>query len=118
YTDALDVESARANLAATQALLPPLAAEQFRDVQRLAVLIGQRPGDLDAELATPVPVPARITPLPIGDASDFLRRRPAVEAAERRLAAETARTGVATAELFPRFSVTGFLGFLSGDFSS
>jgi multidrug efflux system outer membrane protein len=56
--------------------------------------------------------------VPIGDAASFLRRRPDVQAAERRLAAETARTGVATADLFPRVSVTGFVGFLSGDLSS
>jgi multidrug efflux system outer membrane protein len=56
--------------------------------------------------------------LPIGEASDFLRRRPDVQAAERRLAAETARTGVATADLFPRINVTGFVGFLSGDVST
>jgi multidrug efflux system outer membrane protein len=61
---------------------------------------------------------ARATPLPIGDASTFLRRRPDVQAAERRLAAETARVGVATADLFPRVRVTGFVGLLSGDVSS
>jgi multidrug efflux system outer membrane protein len=54
----------------------------------------------------------------IGEASTFLRRRPDVQAAERRLAAATARTGVATADLFPRVSITGFVGFLSGDLSS
>ncbi len=56
--------------------------------------------------------------MPIGEASDFLGRRPDVQAAERRLAAETARTGVATADLFPRINVTGFVGFLSGDVST
>jgi multidrug efflux system outer membrane protein len=53
----------------------------------------------------------------LGDVSDFLRRRPDVRAAERRLAAQTARVGVATADLFPRVSLTGSLGFLSGDVS-
>jgi multidrug efflux system outer membrane protein len=58
--------------------------------------------------------------LPIGndgsDAAALLRNRPDVRAAERRLAAATARVGVATADLFPRVTVTGFIGFLSGDF--
>ena len=56
--------------------------------------------------------------MPIGDAAELLRRRPDVQAAERRLAGETARAGVATADLFPRVRVSGFIGFLSGDFSS
>jgi multidrug efflux system outer membrane protein len=55
--------------------------------------------------------------LPIGDAADLLRRRPDVQAAERRLAAQTAKVGVATADLFPRVRVTGFIGFLSGSAS-
>jgi multidrug efflux system outer membrane protein len=58
-----------------------------------------------------------VKPLPIGDAAQFLRRRPDVQAAEWRLRAETARTGVATADLFPRIQVTGFIGLLSGDVS-
>ena len=53
--------------------------------------------------------------LPIGDSTELLRRRPDVRAAERQLAAATARVGVATADLFPRVNVTGFVGFLSGD---
>ncbi len=117
YGDPVDVESAKARLAATNALIPPLITVEKRAAQRLAVLTGQRPGALDAELATPVAQPPHPTELAIGDASDLLRRRPDVRAAERRLAAETARTGVATADLFPRVSVTGFVGFLSGDVS-
>jgi multidrug efflux system outer membrane protein len=53
--------------------------------------------------------------LPIGDTAALLRRRPDVQAAERRLAAASARVGVATADLFPRVSVSGFVGFISGD---
>jgi outer membrane protein, multidrug efflux system len=117
YAEPADRESARAQLAAIEALIPPLDAEVSHAAQRLAVLIGERPGALDAELAGPVDIAPRVTPLPIGDASAFLRRRPDVRAAERRLAADTARTGVATANLFPRLAVTGFVGLLSGDVS-
>ena len=74
----------------------------------------QRPGALDDELR-PVAVAAYAKALPIGDTSELLRRRPDVRAAEQQLAAATARVGVATADLFPRVSVTGFVGFLSGD---
>jgi multidrug efflux system outer membrane protein len=119
--DPVDVESARARLNATEAVIPALRTAEAQAGHRLAVLIGQRPGALDGELAAPATAAAQTagpTAIPIGDAADFLRRRPDVQAAERRLAAETARTGVATADLFPRVSVTGFVGFLSGDLSS
>ncbi len=86
---------------------------------RLAVLLGQRPGVLDAELAPrDAPLQPLVKALPIAMRPGFLRRRPDVQAAERRLAAETARVGVATADLFPRVSVTGFVGLLSGDVST
>jgi multidrug efflux system outer membrane protein len=121
--DPVDVESARARLNATEAAIPQLRAAEARSAHRLAVLIGQRPGALDAELAASAAAAAEArsrppTALSLGDATDVLRHRPDVQAAERRLAAETARTGVATADLFPRVSVTGFVGFLSGDVSS
>ena len=117
--DPVDTESARARLEATQAAIPVLRAQAAEAANHLAVLIGERPGGLDAELAQPAPAHlAAPAAVPIGDATDFLRHRPDVQAAERRLAAETARTGVATADLFPRVSVTGFVGFLSGDVSA
>jgi len=119
YGDPVDVESAKARLAATEASIPPLITDEKRAAQRLAVLTGQRPGALDAELAPTVIVASgRATALPIGDVTELLRHRPDVRAAERRLAAETAQTGVATADLFPRVRVTGFIGLLSGDVSS
>lgn len=115
--DPVDVESARARLNATEAAVPILRTQEAQAAHRLAVLIGQRPGALDAELAA-APAPQEgPTAIAIGDAAEFLRHRPDVQAAERRLAAETERTGVATADLFPRLSVTGFVGFLSGDLS-
>ncbi|HET6971521.1 MAG TPA: efflux transporter outer membrane subunit [Phenylobacterium sp.] len=113
--DPVDVESARARLNATEAVIPRLRAAEAASAHRLAVLVGERPGALDDELAPTAAGPAAPSAIPIGDASDFLRRRPDVRAAERRLAAATERTGVATADLFPRLSVTGFVGFLSGD---
>ncbi|HEY1312392.1 MAG TPA: TolC family protein, partial [Steroidobacteraceae bacterium] len=71
-------------------------------------------GALDLELE-PAAVATYAKALPIGDTAELLRRRPDVRAAERQLAAATARVGVATADLFPRVNVTGFIGFLSGD---
>jgi len=113
--DPVDLESARARLAATESAVPLLRAAEAQAAYRLAVLVGERPGALDQELAAAPAKASAPTAVPIGEASDFLRHRPDVAAAERRLAAETARTGAATADLFPRVSITGFVGFLTGD---
>ena len=110
----LDVQRSRARLKATEATIPPLEAAEKQAGYRLAVLIGERPGVLDQELK-PAAVATYAKALPIGDTAELLRRRPDVRAAERQLAAATARVGVATADLFPRVNVTGFIGFLSGD---
>jgi outer membrane protein, multidrug efflux system len=110
----LDVQRSRARLKATEATIPPLEAAEKQAGYRLAVLLGERPGALDQELG-PAPVATYAKALPIGDPAELLRRRPDVRAAERELAAATARVGVATADLFPRVNVTGFVGFLSGD---
>jgi multidrug efflux system outer membrane protein len=110
----LDVERSRARLKATEATIPQLEAAEKQAGYRLAVLVGQRPGALDRELR-PAAVATYAKALPIGDSTELLRRRPDVRAAERQLAAATARVGVATADLFPRVNVTGFVGFLSGD---
>jgi len=112
----LDVASARAALAATEAQIPALVTAQQSAAHRLAVLVGVRPGELDVELAYRE-MPPHMTTLAIGAPEDLLRRRPDVRAAERRLAAATARIGVEKADLFPRVSLSGFLGFITGDSS-
>src|ERR1700722_6079907 len=110
----LDVQRSRARLKATEATIPPLEAAEKQAGYRLAVLVGERPGALDQDLQ-PAAVATYAKALPIGDPTELLRRRPDVRAAERQLAAATARVGVATADLFPRVNVAGFVGFLSGD---
>jgi outer membrane protein, multidrug efflux system len=112
----LDTDSAQARLKATESTLPSLEAAEKRYGYRLAVLLGVSPGTLDAELVA-VPVQAVTAPLPIGDVSTLLRTRPDMRVAERNLAAATERVGIATADLFPRVSFSGFVGFLSGDTS-
>ncbi len=108
-----DVASATARVAAIQSSLPPLHAAIAEREHRLAVLTGVRPGALTADLS-PRAYPPLAKALPLGDPAALLRRRPDVRAAERRLAAATAREGVAAADLFPRITVTGFLGLLAG----
>ncbi|KRA40089.1 efflux transporter outer membrane subunit [Pseudoxanthomonas sp. Root630] len=109
----LEVQSSLARVKAVEAEVPSLETAEGQSRHRLAVLVGKRPGELDALLA-PREAPAFAKALPIGDTTELLRQRPDVRAAERRLAAATARVGVATADLFPRVSLRGFVGFLSG----
>lgn len=109
----LDVLRADARLAATEASLPQLQAQQTRAINRIATLLGQRADKLSVDLS-PRDLPAIAKALPIGDPAELLRRRPDILAAERQLAAATANIGVATADLFPRVSLSGFLGFIAG----
>jgi outer membrane protein, multidrug efflux system len=108
-----DVASARARVFAVEGLLPPLTAALAERAHRLAVLNGVRPGELAADLS-PREYPTLAKALPLGDVGALLRRRPDVRAAERRLAAATANEGVAAADLFPRITISGVLGFLAG----
>ncbi|NIK01777.1 efflux transporter outer membrane subunit [Xanthomonas cannabis] len=110
----LDVQSSLARLKAIEADIPLLETAEAQYRHRLAVLLGQQPDALDATLVARS-MPAFARPLPLGDTAGLLRQRPDVRSAERRLAAATAQVGVATADLFPRISVSGFVGFLSGD---
>ncbi len=109
----LDVLRADARLAATEASLPQLRNEQTHARNRIATLLGQRPEALTVDLS-PRALPAIAKALPVGDPGDLLQRRPDIRAAERRLAAATADVGVATADLFPRVNLGGFLGFTAG----
>jgi len=115
-----DVASAKARLSAVQAQLPLLQTQASASEFRLAVLLGERPGELDIDVSPKSFTPIAIS-LPIGDAGDVLSRRPDVRMAEREYAAATARIGVAKADFFPHITLGGFLGFLSGrsnDFGS
>lgn len=110
----LDVASAAERVAATEAGIPPLVAAEAAAAHRLAVLIGERPGALEG-LLEPREISPQLTTLAIGSPELLLSRRPDVRSAERELAAATARIGVAKAELFPRLTLSGFVGFIAGD---
>lgn len=113
----LAAEQARYNLESTRSQIPPLRSAIEQSKNRLAVLVGQTPGSLAAELdaagSVPVPPPA----VAVGIPADTLRQRPDVRRAERKLAAQTARIGVATADLYPKFSLLGSIGLESLLFS-
>jgi len=109
----LDAKQAEVLLATTQSQVPTFEESLKQAVHRLGVLIGQEPGALIEELGTTAPIPEPPPEVPVGLPSDLLRRRPDVRRAERQLAAATANIGVQTAELFPKFSLTGLAGFQS-----
>ena len=110
----LDVASAAARFAATQATIPRLVAAETVAANRLAVLLGERPGALATQLAFREVEP-HLTTLAVDSPAALLQRRPDIRAAERALAAATARIGVAKADLFPRLTLSGFIGFIAGD---
>jgi NodT family efflux transporter outer membrane factor (OMF) lipoprotein len=109
----LDAKEAEGLLATTRSQVPTLEESLQQAVHRLGVLIGQEPGALLGELSATAPIPTPPPEVPVGLPSDLLRRRPDVRRAERQLAAATANIGVQTAELFPKFSLTGVAGFQS-----
>jgi outer membrane protein, multidrug efflux system len=106
----LDVARARAEHKSTLAIVPPIEADIARAKNRLAVLLGTQPTGFVLETGPagpPGPLPKLVA---IGKPEDLLRRRPDIRRAERRLAAATARIGVATADLFPRLTFNASLG--------
>jgi multidrug efflux system outer membrane protein len=106
----LDVQQARALLNSTEAQVPSLQTGFDESVFHLAVLLGQPPGALTDRMSARKPIPLTPPLVPVGLPSDLLQRRPDVQQAERQLAAATAQIGVAKADLFPKFSLTGLAG--------
>jgi NodT family efflux transporter outer membrane factor (OMF) lipoprotein len=113
----LEVAQAKAQLATTEAQIPALETSMKQSIHRLGVLLGQHPGALLDELSASKPMPVTPPEVPVGLPSELLRRRPDIRQAERELAAQTARIGVAVADLFPRFFLTGALGLQSANLS-
>jgi multidrug efflux system outer membrane protein len=103
----LDVRQAELNLATTEAFVPSLRSALAENVNRLAVLLGEYPGDLHDELAAAEPIPQPPDEVLVSLPGDLLRQRPDIREAERNLAAQSAQIGVATADLYPRFSLSG-----------
>jgi len=112
---ALDVAQAESNLANTESLIPSLEQLLEASLNRLAVLTGDAPGSLHEALNVEGPVPHEPKAVTTGLPADLLRQRPDIRRSERQLAAQTARIGIATAELYPSFSLSGFLGLQATD---
>ncbi len=110
---ALEVSQARAQLLATEAALPGIDAGIQLRLFQINTLLGEHPGDRRTALMVHKALPALPDALFSDIPSEVLRRRPDVRSAERRLAAEIADIGVATADLFPKFSLLGGIGLAS-----
>lgn len=111
----LDTARAQAQLAATRALIAPFEAAVARSIHRISVLTGREPSALAQELASVRELPAVPEFTRVSDPAMLLRRRPDIRISERRLAAATAHIGVAVADLFPRVTFTGSLGYAAAD---
>ncbi len=105
-----DTASARAQQATVEALIPELMQHRDALMNALALMLGEPPRRLDAELGPALPFPALPGKIPVGLPSELARRRPDILQAEARLHETTAAIGVATADFYPRISLTGSLG--------
>ncbi len=115
----LDTSRAEAQWQTTLASIPTLQASIATTRYRLSVLTGQQPTALDKTLSAQAPLPQLPGLNAIGTPEQLLRRRPDVRVAERRLAAATARVGVAVGDLFPKVTLIGEVGYSAptfGDF--
>lgn len=120
-TSELDVSQAEMVLANSESQIPPLKIELNKNINTMALLLGKQPGALSDELSMIKSIPIPPEKVATGIPADILRQRPDIRSAERLLAAQTAKIGVAKADLYPTFSITGDIGLQSldaGDFFS
>jgi NodT family efflux transporter outer membrane factor (OMF) lipoprotein len=107
----LDVERIRTQVEDTRSTLIPLDAQISESLDQLAILTGQEPGSLDAELSAPAALPTVPASVEVGDPAALLRRRPDIRAAEWRLVSANAQIGQHVAEWFPKLTLLGVIGF-------
>jgi NodT family efflux transporter outer membrane factor (OMF) lipoprotein len=109
------VEQIESILAQTESAVPLLEMELREAYNRLCVLLGMPPRDLRLEIP-PGPIPTTGTEIVVGIPADLLRRRPDVRRAEQLVAAQAEQIGIAEAELYPSFVITGNLGYSAPEF--
>ncbi|MGA2516579.1 MAG: efflux transporter outer membrane subunit [Thermodesulfobacteriota bacterium] len=114
FNSALDVANADANVATTESQIPVFETSAQQSIYALSVLLARPPAELLERLSPTATLPQVPAQVPVGLPSDLLRRRPDIQQAEAQLHAATAQIGVAVAELFPQFSLTGSAGWQSG----
>lgn len=112
-SDELAVQQARYNLESTRSQIPAFNTGLEASMNRLAVLLGTPPGGVRQWVGEPGPIPVPPLTIAVGVPAETLRQRPDVRASERDLAAQTARIGAATADLYPKFRLDGSIGLES-----
>lgn len=105
-----DVRQAEQVLEQTEALIPALEIGKRQAANRLCVLLGMPPTNLDAILGAGSGIPVTPDDVVVGVPADLIRRRPDVRRAERQVAAQSARIGVAVSDLYPHISILGTIG--------
>jgi multidrug efflux system outer membrane protein len=105
-----DVVRAQGLVAQVRATIPPLEGQRRAALFQLAALLGRTPSAAPADVQACVTAPRLIALIPVGDGAALLKRRPDVRQADRRVAAATARIGVAAADLYPKITLNGFYG--------
>lgn len=118
FVSGLDVTNARAQYATTASQIPQIEAAIKETIYNLSVLLSREPTALVEELEVAAPLPLTPPSVPVGLPSDLLRRRPDMRRVEAQVHAATARIGVATADLYPKFTLTGSLSFTGEDLGS
>lgn len=118
FISELDVANAEAQAATTQAQIPALESAIRQSIYQLGVLLGEAPGALLEQLSAERPLPTVPGQIPAGLPSELLARRPDIRGAEASLHAATARIGVAVADLFPRFTLSGSLSLSASELAS
>jgi multidrug efflux system outer membrane protein len=113
FASGLDVANAEAQVATTQSQIPLLETSAQQTIYALSVLLGLEPSALLAELSPAGTIPSTPPTVPAGLPSDLLERRPDILRAEAQFHAAVAQVGVATADLFPKFNLTGSGGLQS-----
>lgn len=116
-TTELDVEQAKLNLANTKSQVPTFVSAENAAINRICVLLGKGPGELYEKLSVDGPIPFLPAEINVSLPAELLRQRPDIRKAERALASQNARIGVATADLYPTFSLNGNLSLTALDFS-
>ncbi len=110
-TSELDVTQAASLLKQTESLIPKLEMQLRQAKNAMALLLGITPAEVQTILDKPGPIPTAPPEVVVGVPADLLRRRPDIRLAEYQAAAQCARIGIAKADLYPSFSLGGFIGF-------
>lgn len=114
-TSERDVQQALTQLRGTEATIPQLEAGLRQTKNALCTLLGMPPRNLDTMIGDRSGIPEAPLEVAVGIPADLLRRRPDIRNAELQAAAQSALIGVAKADLYPAFTLTGSFGFLSSD---